>query len=691
LKKGGAAMAKRTLLLSLVMMAAFCAVAAAQDGSGFALSLDPAITIPLPNSPSAQSYSVGFLGSLNADYVFPSLPYLVVGGSFDYGLTPGPSWTLTTLGLSAGPGLRIRILPSLSATFYGHGGYMFGTLGQATASNPYLRAGVDLSLYLWPTFRLSLGGEYDHQFAATAAQYQGIAVRLSGGFNFSQLNQRARLEIRDIIITPVFPVFYKYYNDNTIGSVKIRNGEDGPISNVRVSFFVRQYMDAPKECALITELKAGEEREVPLFALFSRTILSILEPTKAQAEVSVSYSYSEREREAKTASVTTINHRNGMTWDDDRHVASFATVNDPAVMMLAKAAAGIARGAGFSSFDTAFRQAQGVFEELGLYGIRYVPDANMPYSTSSRDQIFVDYLQFPVQTLQFKSGDCDDMSILFASMLEAGGVESAFITVPGHIFAAFALAMKPEQALAFFSRPDDLIVRDGKAWVPIEVTLVQEGFLRAWQIGAREWRAALAAGQAQFYPTHDAWKLYAPVAIIGTEQSIEPPQGDRLAARYTAAMKAFIEKEIGPRVEKLIGEIAGARKDPRPMNRLGVLYARYEVFDKAEQSFRGSLALQESAPAFDNLGNIQMRRNDFAAAQKSYQSALRLAPGDIPALVGLVRASYELDDRAGASRWLDRLEHADQGAAKKLAYVKGGDESMARAGEAGQEEMSWTE
>ncbi len=499
----------RKALLTVLILIGLSMSAAAQDGSGFTLSLDPAVTFPFPGTASASSFSTGFQGSINADYVFPSLPYLIVGGSFDYGYAPGTTWVLNSIGLSAGPGLRLRLLPTLSAILYGRGGYMFGMLGQASAPNPYLRTGIDMSLYLGPTFRLSVGGEYVHQFAATQAQYQGLAARLSAGFNFSQMNQRSRVEIRDIIIDPVFPVFYKYYNDNKVGTAKIKNAEDGPIRNVKVSFFVPQYMDGPKESPdIIPELKQGETREVKLYALFDHRITDLLEPSKAQAKIAVSYSYVESQRDVSTISVATINHRNGMTWDDDRHVASFATVNDPAVMTLAKQAAGIARGSGFESFDTNLRQAVGVFEEMGLFGLRYVPDPNLPYSESSKNTLAVDYLQFPIQTLQYKSGDCDDLSILYAAMLEAGGVESAFITVPGHIFAAFALGMKPDKALAFFSRPEDFVNIDGKVWVPVEITLVQEGFLRAWQIGAREWRDATAAGQAKFYATHDAWKLF---------------------------------------------------------------------------------------------------------------------------------------------------------------------------------------
>ena len=108
-------------------------------------------------------------------------------------------------------------------------------------------------------------------------------------------------------------MFYKYYDTNTLGSVTIKNGEDSPIKDVTVSFFVKQYMDAPKECARIGEIGQGQVKEVPLYALFNPAILTATEPTKAQAMITVSYRYVERTQEAAAAVTATINHRNGMT------------------------------------------------------------------------------------------------------------------------------------------------------------------------------------------------------------------------------------------------------------------------------------------------------------------------------------------------------------------------------------------
>ena len=542
----------KKIILSCLLLVGLTFTAAAQDGSGFSLSINPSVSFPFPGTTSAVKYALGPQAYIGADFVPPAAPFLTIGGGVEYAYIPyAGSMSLQVLGAGAEAGLRLRLLPTVSVIAWGRGGYSLGLFGTATVPNPYLRTGLSLTWYLAPSFRLSIAGSYDHVFALSQPLYQGVSATLSAGVNFSAMDQRSKVEIRDIQLLPVFPVFYKYYNDNKVGSIRIKNGENGPIRNVRVTFYVQQYMDAPKECAVIAEMKAGDEREVPLYALFTHSILSVLEPTMAQAQIAVTYRYVESEKKAGKESVAVVNDRNASTWDDDRKVASFATVNDPAIMRLSKQAASIARATGWQSFDTSLRQAAGIFEEMGLYGLRYVPDANLPYSTASTQAQAVDYIQFPIQTLQFKSGDCDDLSTLYAALLEAAGVESAFITVPGHIYAAFSLGMSPDQARAFFLRPEDLIVKEGKAWVPVEITLVQEGFLRAWQIGAREWRDADSAGSARFYSTRDAWKLYEPVAIFGSETTVDIPAVDALTARYTKTMTAFVQREIDPKVEKI--------------------------------------------------------------------------------------------------------------------------------------------
>ena len=90
-----------------------------------------------------------------------------------------------------------------------------------------------------------------------------------------------------------------------------------------------------------------------------------------------------------------------------------------------------------------------------------------------------DFIQFPLQTLDNRGGKCSDLSVLYASLLEAVGVETAFITTPAHIFLAVALTLDPQEARKVFGHPEDLIFKEGKTWLPLEVTLREGGFTAA--------------------------------------------------------------------------------------------------------------------------------------------------------------------------------------------------------------------
>ena len=83
---------------------------------------------------------------------------------------------------------------------------------------------------------------------------------------------------------------------------------------------------------------------------------------------------------------------------------------------------------------------------MRISGLVYVIDPSTPYLEYSKTGGAVDFLQFPRHTLDYKAGDCDDLSILFNSLLESIGIKTAFITVPGHIFTAFNINIPPDQA-----------------------------------------------------------------------------------------------------------------------------------------------------------------------------------------------------------------------------------------------------
>jgi tetratricopeptide (TPR) repeat protein len=304
----------------------------------------------------------------------------------------------------------------------------------------------------------------------------------------------------------------------------------------------------------------------------------------------------------------------------------------------------------------------------------------------------VDFLLFPRQALEYKSGDCDDLAILYAAALEALGIETAFITTPGHIYMAFALASTSEEARRLFAASaGDLLVRDGRAWLPLEITLRGEGFTAAWALGARQWREADAQGQAAFIDMRDAWKTYEPVGLPGTPPALSPPPVQSVSARFAREMTRLTGRELEPQLARIQAEIRQAGENPRLLNSLGLAYARFGVLDKAQQALTRAVAREEYVPALLNLGNIALLQQKFKEAAPLFSRALKKSPGSALALLGLARVSHELEEYGRVRELYAELKSRDPAMAERFAYLEQRREEASRASQAGdqQKEMIW--
>jgi len=476
------------------------------------------------------------------------------------------------------------------------------------------------------------------------------------------------MDVIDIKLDPVFPVFYQYYDDNPLGSVVIKNTENGPVKNVKVSFFVKQYMDKPKLCAEKGEMKKNEEVEIPLYALFKNSILEITEGTKVTSEILVEYNFLDTVITGDTSETIQMYHRNAMTWDDDRKAASFVTAKDPEILRFSKNITGDIRDIGSTALNNNFREAMGVFESLKQYGIDYVVDPTSSYVAFSQDELSLDYLQFPIQTMSYRAGDCDDLSILYAALLESIGVETAFITIPGHIYMAFSLGMSPAQAKTEFLRPDDLIYTDTQSWVPVEITMVKDGFLKAWQTGIKQWKENEGAGTAVFYPIHEAWETYPPVGMTDPNARIENLDNEKVIQVYTADLLRFVEREISGKVRELQDMISKSGNDPQIINKLGVLYARTGLYNRAQAEFEKA-ADRGFAASLYNLGNIYFLREEYENALDYYKGALQDYPTNMKVVIAIARSYYELEDYDSAKSMYAKIEELNPERAAEFSYL----------------------
>ena len=376
-----------------------------------------------------------------------------------------------------------------------------------------------------------------------AAVSPGITLNVTQMFNSS-----TNVEMDQKELAPVFPVLYSWYENNSFGKVEIYNHEDNAITDVTVSFYQPQYMAHAKECGRIKKIGKGESAEFDLYSFFNEQILELTEKTDTNSYVIVSYNSIGQKKTKTFAMDVPVYGRNNMSWDDDRRAAVFVSSKDPAAMQFAKYVTSIVRENFREDIPINIQYATGIFEALNQFGINYVIDPTSAFEDNVGTSA-IDFLQFPYQTLMYKGGDCDDLSILFCSLFEAVGVRTAFITIPGHIFMAFDSGMTVEQANASLESMNDMIVMDDEVWVPLEITLTDEGFAKAHRVGAREWRVADASGKAMLYKMQDSWKIYSPISAPGATASLTLPDSDTVCAVFTSSVDEWGASELKHKLE----------------------------------------------------------------------------------------------------------------------------------------------
>jgi hypothetical protein len=689
---------KRLFFLVLIVICGATA-AWAQVTSPFALSAQPVVAIPLGPQLSGGTplYTIGGGVSLKAEYTPAFAPYLFGGLGLDASFMPlnSAGKSATFISLSPALGVQFFPFPRFGVRISGFGGMYAGMIEAGTIFDPVIGGTLDFGYQLKPALAVTLGGTFSYHF--TDADPALLAVGVNAGVRYYVGGSKADLKIEPDI-KPIFPVFYGYYADHPAGTVTLRNNSMGPIENARVSLYVKQFMDTEEQpSTVVGKIPRGEEIPVELNAVFFDDILTVSEQKKVAGELKVAYSYFGTEVESTRPVTISIQPRNGMTWDETAHAASFVTVNENRVRNFAGPYAADARDKTSLMISWRFRSAVALFEAMRMYGIGYLADAATPYVKLSQQVQAVDLLRFPVETLVAKVGDCDDLSILYAALLEVANIPTAFITVPGHIFVAFDLGLDRKAAGDSFSNKADLIFReDGSVWMPVEVTLVREGFQQAWKTGAQEWTSAVSGGKAEFLTMQDAWnKKGFKAQDTGNilQGAISAPTPEKVYGATSTALNQIAAVEIKMRAEELLSLLKKTPNDAKLLNRLGVLYARFGLLKDARVQFELITKNSKDVPVstLANLGNLSYLEGKFQEAFDYYNKALQKDAESAIALLGKARAAYMLKKDTDVQDAYGKLAKVAPETAKEYAYLDPKATTSGRASAADKEVWTWSE
>lgn len=490
-------------------------------------------------------------------------------------------------------------------------------------------------------FEGGLEPETNYTFAVASISVDGVESSRVPVKVTTKIASRPPLEISVLNIKDIFSNTYKIYETEGIGSIRVTNNTRDRISRIKLAFTIKEFMDFPSEIE-INDLGPRENREFQIKAVFNNHILSVTEDTPVQAEITASYYKNQDLRTFSKIHTINLFEKHRMVWDERERFSAFVTPKDPVVLDFSRSIV-----TQYSEFADPLLNAGILFDAIGALGISYLQDPSNPYQVTSGKVDFVDYLQYPRETLQRKSGDCDDLVGLYSSLLESIGIRTMVVEVPGHMFMMFAPGLEagaPPEGLASL-----FVEHDGQLWVPVEVTLVGAPFMKAWETGSNAYTKQ-AGKQLTLMDTRGAWEKYKPANLAVQEW--------RPAAVTRAAIDAKYPDELTTlrRIRVLnLGRTYIARLKEKPgdgptLHQLGIVYAKagecgeaITIFEKAKAALPGDPAV------LHNLANAYLLAERLPEAAVAYKSAAEREPKDPYLWVSLARCQLRLGQKSEAT------------------------------------------
>ena len=544
-------------------------------------------------------------------------------------------------------------------------------------------------------FSISVNPSLNYMYGFGPLQdYDGFCfgIGFSGSYRFGEDPDAAGSSIRairfdNISLPPLFAAMQSYYVKNPAGTVSISNKEKYALEDISLSFMQPGFMDSPSPMGSSISLAPGESIEVPIYLTYNNEVFSTQGTTPLTGEIIASYTVRGRTVEQRTSVNYDLHDRNALTWNDDRKAAAFITAQDSAVRNYSSYIRQIHRDVVKPYVSSNLQFAMQVFNSLGELGILYQIDPTAPFTEMQGDTLVVDSISLPRETLKRLTGDCDDLTVLFCTMLESIGIESALVTVPGHIFCAFNTDI-PSSDYKMVNPDRNMIMEiDGNIWVPVEITMIgKHSFIEAWSKAYSEYSEwDSEPGQRGFYKTAEAQGLYRPVVLRETDLGLQYGDDDSVVDAFRKDLDTISQSILKP-----VKSEAEKKNTPKSWNSYGVAAAKLGAYDIAETAFDKAVkAKTDYTNAKLNLGSLYYLTEKYSSALDIYRGIeksageTRISERTLFNLyLNMSKTSYALEKSDEAGAYYSKAMELDPDKAASFSYLGTGNNTT-RASEAG--------
>ncbi|MBT3271896.1 MAG: hypothetical protein HN368_01980, partial [Spirochaetales bacterium] len=404
---------------------------------------------------------------------------------------------------------------------------------EAVYGSPSFAASLGGRVALIPSYNMSINVHPNVKFLYSSSALTrfngflfniGISVSYRLGEDPDTASSIVRsIDFDEVEIQPLFAALQTYYTQNSIGTARITNTEKFSIYDIVLTFDHEDLMDNPKEIGVIDELAPGESREVEIKPTFNDEIFKIEGQANQSSKISAVYVSNNRTVEQSTTVEYMLHDKTSLTWTEDEKIAGYITPRDSTLDNYTKQMVQITKNDINDGLSLRLQNAMQLYAGLSEQGILYKVDPISAFDSAQGDSTIIDSISLPRDTLKFVTGDCDDLTVLYNSLLEIAGMPTGFITTPGHIFSAFNTGVPLDRYRSIHPDRNMTLGFEGELWIPVEITMLgTEDFMTAWRTGAEEWNEYENDSSMRYFAqTKEAQKTYPPIVLESKDMGIQ--------------------------------------------------------------------------------------------------------------------------------------------------------------------------
>lgn len=493
------------------------------------------------------------------------------------------------------------------------------------------------------------------------------------------------IKIQDVNLENIFPSLVNYYRTNPIGVFKIFNMRNFPLDDVKITVsspnlfledFVYKEMvilpNASKEVRIVVPLKnelLANSLKGPFEYDLNFTLSFMPDSTDAQQ-----LKFKDNIRTEKTR--IKVESLNSIRWDDKKHLGSFINpsnenVRNFVLTQILKKYEEVSIS--YSDIPKNIMNAIIIWEYFRYYGFTYMPDPNFAYSNISQTNS-IDFVQFAQQTLNTRTGDCDDLVTLLATCFETIGINTAYVDIPGHVFLAFDTGITANDIKSRGLTEDKVKLLWNKAWITLESTVIgKNSFVESWLNSNERYTKTVSENKPvvpiQFKQT---WEVFPPVQFpenVKIESSLTDVSIIRNA--IIADVEYYYNLTKGNVEYELLSSIKKHPENPYLLNKLAMYYIKTDSLAKAKTYFENALKFDNANQVtLNNLANIYFKEGNFKLAEEYWSKANNLTnETNAGILVNLAKVKFVQGDKLKARENFDKALLINKDVAVKFANL----------------------